>query len=383
MTGVPLLDLHRQFADIREEVLDAVERVCSSQQFILGAEVEALESEIAAYTGADAAVGCASGTDALWLALLAAKVGPGDAVITTPFSFFSSASAIVRAGARPVFADIDPNTLNLNPAQVEAKLRSGSSFKVKAILPVHLYGQCADMSAFGRISQEFHLPVIEDSAQALGAAWEGQRAGALGVASAFSFYPTKNLNAYGDAGMVTTCDQDLAGYMRRMRNHGSSKRYHHEEIGWNARMDAIQAAILRVKLPHLERWNQLRRERAGFYDRLLSETGLSSFDSSRNCAVVQPLQVSPQAHHVFHQYVVRAERRDELRAFLAQRNIGTEIYYPSPLHLQPCFAYLGYSAGNFPVAERAAKEVVALPMFPALTEEEQSYVVTSIADFYC
>jgi dTDP-4-amino-4,6-dideoxygalactose transaminase len=376
--AIPLLDLQRQYRQIREEVLAAVERVCSSQQFVLGAEVEALEREIAAFTGAHAAVGCASGTDALWLALLAAGVRTGDAVITTAFSFFASASAIVRAGARPVLVDVDPDTLNLDPDRVKARLRTGGSYKVRALLPVHLYGQCADMDGLQQIANEFQLSVIEDAAQAIGAKWRGRNAGSLGVAATFSFYPTKNLSAYGDAGLVTTSDSTLAEHMRNLRNHGSPRRYHHEEIGWNCRMDAIQAAILRVKLPHVETWNQQRRQRAGTYDCLLADAGLVSKRDSR----IKPLHTSPHAFHVFHQYVIRAHRRDELRKFLTDRKISTEVYYPLPLHLQPCFAYLGYSAGDLPESERAAREVLALPMFPELTEAEQKWVVESIAEFY-
>ena len=374
-----MLDLQRQYQQIREEVLAAVERVCSSQQYILGAEVETLEREIAAFAGASAAVGCASGTDALWLALVAAGVQPGNAVVTTAFSFFASASAIVRAGARPVLVDVDSETLNLSPECVKARLRAGGSYKIRALLPVHLYGQCADMDALQQIADDFQLSIVEDAAQAIGAQWRGRRVGSLGAAATFSFYPTKNLSAYGDAGMVTTSDLNLAEHMRNLRNHGSPRRYHHEEFGWNCRMDAIQAAILRVKLPHLEIWNQQRRQRAATYDRLLADAGLASkrFDSP-----VKPLKTSPHAFHVFHQYVIRAQRRDELRKFLGDRNIGTEIYYPIPLHLQPCFAYLGYSTGDLPESERAAAEVLALPMFPELTEPEQKCVVHSIADFY-
>jgi dTDP-4-amino-4,6-dideoxygalactose transaminase len=381
ITAVPLLDLHRQYATIRQEITHAIEGVCASQQFILGEEVEALESEIARFTGTSAAVGCASGTDALWLALTASGIGSGDAVITTPFSFFASASAILRVGARPIFVDVDHRTLNLDPAKVEARLRLSPNSSIKAILPVHLYGQCADMTGLRKISGDFQLPTVEDAAQALGAAWQNKRAGALGLAAAFSFYPTKNLSAYGEAGMVTTSNMEMAEHMRRLRNHGSSRRYHHEEFGWNARMDAIQAAILRVKLPHLEKWNQQRRDRAATYDRLFAEAGLiTSIASSRTR--VQPLENSEHGVHVFHQFVIRAQRRDELRAFLAKNNIGTEVYYPVPLHLQPCFDYLGYREGDLPVAEKAATEVLALPMFPELTEDEQKYVVAHIADFY-
>ncbi len=376
---IPLLDLHRQYQQIREEVLAAVERVCSSQQFILGAEVEALEREIAAFTGAGAAVGCASGTDALWLALLGAGVQAGDAVITTSFSFFASASAIVRAGARPVLVDVDPDTLNLRPECLKARLRAGGSYKIRTLLPVHLYGQCADMDGLQLIADEFKLSIVEDAAQAIGAKWRGRSAGSLGAAATFSFYPTKNLSAYGDAGMVTTSDLNLAEHMRNLRNHGSPRRYHHEEFGWNCRMDAIQAAILRVKLPHIEIWNQQRRQRAATYDRLLADAGLAS---KKVDSPVKPVKTSPHAFHVFHQYVIRAQRRDELRKFLGDRNIGTEIYYPIPLHLQPCFAYLGYSAGDLPESERAVAEVLALPMFPELTEAEQESVVEGIAEFY-
>ncbi len=377
--AVPLLDLRRQYKEVRNDVLAAVERVCSSQQFILGAEVEALEREIAAFNGTTEAVACASGTDALWLALVACGVEPGDVVITTALSFYASTSAIVRTGARPVLVDVDPRTLNLDPAQVEASLRDGGSYKVRALLPVHLYGQCADMDALERIAEEFHVPIIEDAAQAIGAAWRNQRAGSLGLVAAFSFYPTKNLSAYGDAGLVTTSNAEFAERMRSLRNHGSSRRYYHEEIGGNSRMDAIQAAILRVKLPHLEKWNQQRRELADNYHRLLAEAGLLS---RKGAAPVRLLETLPHAYHVFHQYVIRAERRDELRKFLTARKIGSEIYYPLPLHLQPCFAYLGYREGDLPESERAAREVLALPMFPELTKDEQRWVVESIAEFY-
>ncbi len=374
---IPMLDLSRQYAAIREDVLAAIERVCASQQFILGPEVVALESEIAELTGTKEAVGCASGTDALWLALAAGGIRPGDRVITTPFSFFASASAIVRCGAEPVFVDVDPQTLNLDPAQVKLALRADGN--VRAILPVHLYGQCADWDALQKVADEFGIPLIEDAAQAIGAKWGDRSAGSLGVSAAFSLYPTKNLSAYGEAGIVTTQDAAMAEHMRRLRNHGSPERYFHTEFGWNARMDAIQAAVLRVKLKHINKWNQQRRERAVTYDRLLGHAGLISADSK---APVRRLHTSPQAFHVFHQYVIRTERRDELRKFLAARGIGTEVYYPTPLHLQPAFNYLGYKAGDLQESERAAKEVLALPMFPELTEEEQRVVVLVIADFF-
>jgi dTDP-4-amino-4,6-dideoxygalactose transaminase len=376
--SVPLLDLSRQYQQIRDEVLDAVERVCDSQHFVLGPEVEELEREIAAFTGVDHAVGCSSGTDALWLMLTAAGIQTGDAVITTAFSFFASASAIVRAGARPIFADVDPHSLNIDVKQVKARLRDGDLHKIRALLPVHLYGQCADMDSLREIADEFNLMLLEDAAQAIGAKWRGRRAGSLGQAAAFSFYPTKNLSAYGDAGLITTNDHDWAAHLRRLRNHGSSRRYHHEEIGWNCRLDAIQAAVLRVKLRHLDAWTQQRRCRAATYERLFADAGLSAGADP----LVRLLETSAYAFHVFHQYVIRVQRRDELRAFLTIRHIGTEIYYPVPLHLQPCFAYLGYREGDLPEAERAAREVLALPMFPELTEAEQKWVVESIAEFY-
>jgi dTDP-4-amino-4,6-dideoxygalactose transaminase len=389
LDSVPMLDLQRQYEQVRAEVMAAVGRVCASQHYILGPEVEALESEMADFCGARDAVGCASGTDALWLALVAAGVQPGDQVLTTPFSFFASASAIARAGARPLFADIDPRTFNLDPVKVESFLRGGRRDKLRALLPVHLYGQCADLDALQQLADEFHLSLIEDAAQAIGARLgnepsKARSAGSMGVSAAFSFYPTKNLSAYGDAGLVTTNSPGMAAHMRRLRNHGSPRRYVHEELGWNSRLDAIQAAILRVKLKYVEGWNEARRQCALRYDKLFAAAGLASADGQReNAAPIQLPQTSEHAHHVFHQYVVRAYRREELREFLTARKIGTEIYYPIPLHLQPCFVYLGHREGDFPEAERAAKEVLALPMFPELTEEEQRWVVKSIADFYC
>jgi dTDP-4-amino-4,6-dideoxygalactose transaminase len=384
-----MLDLRRQYEQVRGEVLGAVERVCDSQHYILGSEVEALERELAESCGAREGVGCASGTDALWLALVAAGVQPGDQVLTTPFSFFASASAIVRAGGRPVFVDIDPRTFNLDAARVEAFLRGAKRDKLRVLLPVHLYGQCADMDALQMLADEFELTVVEDAAQAIGASWgsspnQGRRAGSMGAAAAFSFYPTKNLSAYGDAGLVTTNDEEMAEHMRRLRNHGSPRRYVHEEFGWNCRLDAMQAAVLRVKLKYIEEWNEARRERAAIYDRLFAEAGLTSDDNApENSAPIRLPYTDERAHHIFHQYVVRAYRRDELREFLTARKIGTEIYYPIPLHLQPCFIYLGYLEGDLPEAERAAKEVLALPMFPELTEAEQRKVVESVTDFYC
>ena len=372
---VPLLDLQRQYLPLREEILDAITRLCDSQQFILGKEVGEFERESAAFLGVGHAVGCASGTDALWLALLAAGVQPGDSVLTTPFSFFATASSIVRAQARPVFADIDPRTLNLHPPEVARCAQSVPN--LRALLVVHLYGQCADMDAFRQLGTELNVPVIEDAAQAFGAGWRGQRAGSLGAAAALSFYPTKNLSAMGDAGCVTTSDAAMAERMRRLRNHGSVSRYFHEEIGWNCRLDGMQAAVLRVKLRHVEEWNAARRSVAANYDRLFAAAGLLN-----GVAPLRLLETLPQAFHVYHQYVIRAQRRDELRTFLDERGVGTEIYYPLPLHLQKCFNYLGYREGDLPESEQAAREVLALPMFAELTEAEQGYVVEQISNFY-
>ena len=375
---VPQFDLRRQYAEIRHEIDEALLRVAESQQFIMGDEVEGFESEAAAYLGVRFLVGCASGTDALWLALVAAGVGPGDEVITTGFSFIASATAIVRAGARPVLVDVDPRTLNLNPALVEQRVSRSRGGRWRALLPVHLYGQCADMDALQPIAAEHRLTIIEDAAQAFGACWRGRRAGTLGTVAAFSFHPTKNLGAFGDAGCVATADAEIAARIRRLRNHGSRERYIHDELGANSRLDALQAAVLRVKLRHLEQWNTRRRAHAAEYDRLFAQAGLLSGST----APVRLLETAPEAHHIFHQYMIRASRRDELRAFLMSRRIGTQVYYPLPLHLQKCFSYLGYREGDLPEAERAAREVLALPVFPELTLEEQRYLVDMIAEFY-
>lgn len=375
-----MLDLSRQYASIREEVLSAVARVCDSQRYILGGEVVAFEREFASLCGTDEAVGCASGSDGLWLAMVAAGVRSGDAVITTPFSFFATASSITRAGARPVFADVDPETLNLDPISVERRLKL-SPAHIHAVMPVHLYGQCADMDGLDRVASEFKLLMVEDAAQAVGATWKEKPAGSLGLAAAFSYYPTKNLSAFGDAGAVTTDDHDLARHMRSLRDHGSKKRYYHDEIGANSRLDAIQAAVLRVKMPHLQRWNDARRERASTYDRLLAGAGLTKTGPGSAAPVVL-LKTRPQARHIYHQYVIRVRQRDKLRAFLTERGVGSEVYYPIPLHLQKCFAYLGYTEGDLPEAECAANTVLALPMFAELEADEQRYVVDSIAEFY-
>jgi dTDP-4-amino-4,6-dideoxygalactose transaminase len=370
---VPLLDLRRQHEALREELREAVGRVLDSQQFILGEDVRLLEEELAAYTRARRAVGCGSGSDALLLALLALDVGAGDEVVTTPFTFFATAGAIARTGARPVFADIEPRTYNVDPARVEAALTG----RTRAVMPVHLYGQCADMDDIMRACRARGAHVIEDAAQAVGADdAQGRRAGSIGAVGCFSFYPTKNLGAAGEAGLLTTNDDALARRLRRLRVHGGATEYHHEEVGFNSRLDTIQAAVLRVKLPHLDAWSDARRERADTYTRMLSEAGLEEF--------VTPPYVRPGARHIFHQYVVRVEasRRDALVEHLKSNGVGTKIYYPVPLHMQPCFAYLGHKEGDFPESERAVRETLALPMYPELTDEQQEYVVETVRRFF-
>jgi dTDP-4-amino-4,6-dideoxygalactose transaminase len=380
---VSMLDFSRQFSVIREEVLAAIEEVCSSQKFILGPHVASFEQAAAAACEAQFGIGCASGTDALWLAMAAADIGPGDLVVTTPFSFFATASAILRCEAQPVFADIDPETFNLSPGAATEAIRAMSALHpgrtVKAILPVHLYGQCADWDAFAAIKAEFNLHLIEDAAQAFGASWNGVPAGSLGDAAAFSFYPTKNLSAFGDAGLVTTNNAALEDRARILRAHGMRERYVHEEVGWNSRLDSIQAAVLEVKLRYLPAWNQARRERAETYHHLFRKAGLAAAIPADG--IVLPV-TDPRAGHVFHQYVIRAPRRDNLRKHLSEQKIGTEIYYPIPLHLQAALVSLGYQTGDFPVTEQAAAEVLALPMYPELREDEQQTVVDAIADFY-
>jgi len=380
-----MLDLKRQYETIKADIDAAVARVLTSQHFIGGPELDAFERESAEYLGVGASVGCASGTDALWLALQACGVGPETSVITTPFSFFATASSIVRCGATPIFADIDPATLNLDPAKVETALKRGHRQNIRAVMPVHLYGQCADMDRFPQLAHEYKFVIVEDAAQAFGGAWKGRKAGALGKAGGFSFYPTKNLSAAGDAGCVTTDDEDFAAQLRRLRNHGSDRRYFHSEIGCNSRLDAMQAAILRVKLRHVDDWNQHRRLLACRYHGLFTAAGLVQSQAqtvTRQAPIALPASLTA-AHHIYHQFVVRAMNRDELRKFLTEQQIGTEIYYPLPLHLQECFAYLGYKAGDLPESERAATEVLALPMFPELREDEQQRVVAAIAEFYC
>jgi dTDP-4-amino-4,6-dideoxygalactose transaminase len=377
---VPMLDLKRQYQPLHQELLAALDHVLETQQFILGEQVTEFERAAAEQLGVSHAIGCSSGTDALWLALAAAGVGPGSAVITTPFSFFASVSAILRAGAGVKLADIDPVTFNLDPEAVESTLNGPGGLPVKAILPVHLYGQCADWGPFARMSRERELTLVEDAAQAWGADWNSTKAGGLGDLAAFSFYPTKNLSAAGDAGMVTTNSPELAERARMLRQHGMRRRYYHDEVGWNARLDGFQGAILHVKLKYIAGWNRARRTVAEKYDALFHAAGLAEKGPYPIHGVILPQHVSG-AVHVWHQYVIRTPRRDELRDFLAARKIGSEIYYPVPLHLQSALKNLGYAEGSFPEAERAAREVLALPIFPELREDEQQTVVSAIAEF--
>ena len=375
-----MLDLKRQYAALRQELLDALGRVLESQQFILGEEVAGFERAAAEHLGVKHAVGCSSGTDALWLALAGAKIGPGMTVITAPFSFFASVSAILRAGATPVLADIDPVTFNLSLVTVEAVLESKRGAGVNAILPIHLYGQISDGTRFARLGRERGITIIEDAAQAWDAEWEGMKAGAIGDTAAFSFYPTKNLSAAGDAGMVTTNSDETAERVNMLRQHGMRRRYYHDELGWNARMDGFQGAVRQVKLKYIAGWNEARRGVAARYHGLFAKAGLAEAGPYPARGVVLPLEVKG-ARHVWHQYVIRVTRRDALREFLAARKIGSEIFYPIPLHMQDALKGLGYKEGDFPEAERAAREVLALPIFPELREDEQQTVVAAIAEF--
>jgi len=375
-----MLDLKRQYQPLHEELLAALEHVLQTQHFILGEPVAAFESAAADHLHVCHGVGCSSGTDALWLSLAACEIGPGSAVITTPFSFFASVSAIFRAGASPILADIDPETFNLSPSAVESALQTPRAASSRAILAVHLYGQPADCKALGRVAMNWNLLLVEDAAQAWGAELDGVSAGGLGDIAAFSFYPTKNLSAAGDAGMITTNSDSLAERARMLRQHGMRRRYYHDELGWNARLDGFQAAILEVKLKYVDRWNQQRHELAGRYHALFSSAGLAESGTLPHHGIILPREV-PGSRHAWHQYVIRCARRDELREFLAARQIGCEIFYPVPLHLQKALEPLGYREGDFPEAERAAREVLALPIFPELREDEQQAVVHAIADF--
>jgi dTDP-4-amino-4,6-dideoxygalactose transaminase len=367
---VPLLDLKAQYHSIQEEIEETVLRVCRSQQFILGAEVEALERELAAYCGAKYCVGMSSGTDALLAALAAYDIGHGDEVITTPFSFFATAGCISRMGARPVFVDIDSTTFNIDPKLIVNAITS----RTKAIMPVHLYGQCADMDPINAIAKKHGLIVIEDAAQAIGAECRGRRAGSLGGINCFSFFPTKNLGAFGDGGAATTDDPALYAKLKLIRMHGDAGNYRHAMVGCNYRLDALQAAVLRVKLKHLDEWTEARQRNAACYNRLFAERGLLGGPVKTPASLM--------GRHVFNQYVVRVEKRDKLMQWLAERGVGTRIYYPISLHQQECFKSLGYSTGDMPRSEAAAETSLALPIYPELTAAQIRYVADSIGEFY-
>lgn len=368
---VPLLDLKAQYATIKAEVDAAIAEVMESQHFILGPKVEQCEKAVAQYCGCSYGVGVSSGSDALLACLMAENIGPGDEVITTSYTFFATVGAIARVGATPIFVDIDPVTYNLDASQLSAKVTS----KTRAIIPVHLYGQMADMDAVMDVAQKYGFVVIEDAAQAIGAESQGRRAGSIGHYGCFSFFPSKNLGAAGDGGMVVTNDAARAEKLVCLRNHGSKPKYHHKIVGGNFRLDAIQAAIVSAKLPHLDQWTNARQRNARMYQQLFSEAGL---DATRDgsTTVVLPAVVSDR--HIFNQYVIRVFRRDQLQTALRERGVGTEVYYPVPMHAQECFAYLGYEVGAFPETERAAKETLALPIYPELSELQLRYVVDSI-----
>ncbi len=368
---VPLLDLKEQNQMLRPAIEAALGRVLDTNGFILGAEVAALERELAAYCGVKYAIGCASGSDAILLALMALDVGQADEVITTPYSFFATVSSITRLGAVPVFVDIDPVTYNLDVSQIEAKITP----LTKAIEPVHLFGQCADMAELNAISESYGIPIVEDAAQAIGAVEKGVSAGASGAIGCFSFYPSKNLGGMGDGGFVTTNDDALANKLFALRVHGSEERYFHKYVGLNSRLDGFQGAVLRVKLPYLDKWTDMRRTNAENYRRLFTDAGLTN-------KIVLPLE-RENTKHIYNQFVIRAPgHRDDLRIFLTAKGIGTDIYYPVPLHLQECFSYLGFKTGDMPEAENAALETLALPIFPELKVEQQQYIVDTITEFF-
>jgi len=374
---VPLLDLKEQYTTIKEEILKTAEDVFESQYFILGPKVKALEEEISEYCSSAHAVGVSSGTDALLISMMAADIGYQDTVITSPYTFFATAGCIARTGARPIFVDIDPNTYNLSPDLFESAIKSmprAALSKLKAVIPVHLYGQCADMAPILQICEKHNLFVIEDAAQAIGAEYNGRRAGSMGDFGCFSFFPSKNLGAFGDGGMVTTNSEELYSKLLKLRVHGSHPKYYHQLIGGNFRLDALQAAVVSVKLKYLDQWTQARQENARNYRNLFETAGLTD--------AVQ-LPVEKETRHIYNQFVIRVkERRDDLRRFLSDAGIGTEVYYPVPLHLQECFSYLGYKKGDFPAAEHAALNTLALPIYPELSDDQMAYVVEKIKTFF-
>lgn len=382
---VPFLDLKAQYKTIQKEIKAKVDSILASQVFALGPEVECLEKELAAFCGVKHAIGVSSGTDALLVSLMALDIMPGDMVVTTPFTFFATAGVVARLRAVPVFCDIDPVTFNISAEKLDFLLSKLKKKPVKALIPVHLYGQCADMDPLSDIARHYHLPIIEDAAQAIGAEYPSRngnkKAGSMGTLGTISFYPTKNLGAYGDAGLVLTNNTQLAERIRIMRVHGEKKRYHYEIVGGNFRLDALQAGILRVKLRFLPGWQKRRRELASLYEKLFEESGLTS----RGYVICpQAIYRNPEVenYHIYHQFVVRVKKRDELKRFLEGKGIQTAIFYPKPLHLQKCFAYLGYKRKDFPAAEKAAREVLALPIYPELTAEQVAYVIDTIVTFF-
>lgn len=375
---VPLLDLKPQLKTIEKELKAAVNEVIDSTQYIMGSKVEELEKKIAEYVGTKFAIGITSGTDALLISLMALDVKPGDIVITTPYSFFATAGIISRMNAIPVFVDIDTDTYNMNPEALSNRLEQNKDkqSKIKAIIPIHLYGQSAEMDPILEIAAKYNIPVIEDAAQAIGSQYpsknEVKKAGSMGIAGCFSFFPSKNLGCLGDGGMVTSNDPDLSKKIRLLRNHGAEPKYYHSMIGGNFRLDAIQAAALLVKLPHLENWHKMRRENAAYYDENLNVESIK-----------KPVIAYKREYHIYNQYVISVpKQRDELRKFLLEKGVGCEIYYPVPFHLQDCFAYLGYKKGDFPESEYAADHTIALPVFPELTRDMQDYVISTISEFY-
>jgi dTDP-4-amino-4,6-dideoxygalactose transaminase len=382
---VPLLDLRPPLEELRDEIIEAVTQVIDSTRYIMGPEIDSLEKKIAEYCGTVDAVGVSSGTDALLLSLMVLDVGPGDLVLTSNFSFFATAGVVVRLNATPVFVDIDPVTFNIDPEQLRltlAKMDVGTRKRVKAIIPVHLYGQCADMKEILNIAAEFKIPVIEDSAQAIGAEYEidgkKRQAGSLSDFGCFSFFPSKNLGGVGDGGIITVNKPELAEQLRLKRVHGGERKYYHRVIGGNFRLDPIQATVIRVKLPHLNRWHNQRQDNAEYYNKLFAETSIGG----RICIPQVMHSQRLKNPHIYNQYVIRAEQRDQLQSFLAENEISTEVYYPLPFHLQECFLDLGGKAGDFPVSETAAEEVLALPVYPGLSRQMQEAVVEKIEEFY-
>jgi dTDP-4-amino-4,6-dideoxygalactose transaminase len=367
---IPLLDLHAQFSSIERDIRNAIDRVLQSQHFILGPEVEALEAEVAKYTQAGYGIGVTSGSDALLMALMVLGIGPGDEVITTPHTFFATVGAISRVGAKAVFVDIEPRSFNLDPNRLEKAITP----KTKAVIPVHLFGQTADMKPIMEICRKKDISVIEDAAQAIGSEYQGKKAGLFGDLACWSFFPSKNLGAMGDAGMITTQNEELARKLKVYRSHGSQPKYFHKYVGGNFRIDAMQAAILRAKLPHLDSWTEKRQQNAKAYDSLWKEVKLED--------EVSPPWKRPGDRHIFNQYVIRIKNRDGLKKHLEQNGIATEIYYPQPMHLQACFADLNYRAGDFPEAEKAAADSLALPIYPELMNSQLKRVVETISNFY-